>query len=77
MRHPIHIRCQARLHDHFLLSPDKLTAGDILVMDKAYIDYEKFEQMTQRGIIYVTKMKQNLTYICKYTDFSLNMTIVP
>ena len=52
----------AAKHDHFLLSPDKLTAGDILAMDKAYIDYEKFEQMTRRGVIYVTKMKKNLTY---------------
>ena len=52
----------AAKHDHFLLSPEKLTAGDILAMDRAYIDYEKFEQMTLRGVIYVTKMKQNLTY---------------
>ena len=52
----------AATHDHFLFSPDKLTAGDIMAMDRAYIDYEKFEQMTQRGAIYVTKMKQNLTY---------------
>jgi hypothetical protein len=51
----------AAKHDHFLLAPDRLTAGDTLVMDRAYIDYEKFEQMTQRGVIYVTKMKQNLT----------------
>lgn len=51
----------AAKHDHYLLAPDRLTAGDTLVMDRAYIDYEKFEQMTQRGVIYVTKMKQNLT----------------
>jgi hypothetical protein len=49
----------AAKHDHFMLSPDKLTAGDILAMDRAYIDYGKFEQMTKRGVIYVTKMKQN------------------
>lgn len=36
--------------------------GGIKAMDRAYIDYEKFEQLTQRGVIYVTKMKKNLKY---------------
>jgi len=52
----------AATHDHFLFSPGRLSEGDIMALDRAYIDYEKFEQMTQRGAIYVTKMKQNLTY---------------
>lgn len=52
----------AATHDHFLLAPDKLTAGDILAMDRAYIDYQKFEELTQRGVVYVTKMKSNLIY---------------
>ena len=62
----------AAKHDHFLLSPDRLTAGDILAMDRAYIDYGKFEQMTQRGIIYVTKMKQNLTYETLSSTYYMN-----
>lgn len=33
-----------------------------MAMDRAYIDYEKFEQLTQRGVTYVTKMKKNLKY---------------
>ena len=33
-----------------------------MAMDRAYIDYEKLEIMTQRGVIYVTKMKRNLKY---------------
>lgn len=33
-----------------------------MAMDRAYIDYERFEQMTQRGGIYVTKMKKKLKY---------------
>lgn len=52
----------AATHDHFMLCPGKLNRGDILAIDRAYIDYAKFEEMTQRGVIYVTKMKQNLTY---------------
>ncbi len=62
----------AATHDHFLLSPDKLTQGDIIAMDRAYIDYGKFEQMTQRGVIYVTKMKQNLKYETLKSTFHMN-----
>ena len=62
----------AAKYDHFLISPDKLTAEDILAMDRAYIDYEKFEQMTQRGVIYVTKMKQNLTYETLSSTYYMN-----
>ena len=59
-------------HDYFLLAPDKLTASDILAMDKAYIDYEKFERMTQRGVIYVIKMKRNLTYETLSSTYYMN-----
>lgn len=52
----------AATHDHFMLCPGKLNRGDCLAIDRAYIDYTKFEELTQRGVIYVTKMKQNLTY---------------
>lgn len=52
----------AATHDHFMLCPGKLNRGDILAIDKAYIDYAKFDEMTLRGVIYVTKMRQNLTY---------------
>lgn len=31
-------------------------------MDRAYIDYEKFEQLTEKQVIYVTKMKKSLKY---------------
>lgn len=31
-------------------------------MDRAYIDYEKFEELSRRGVIYVTKMKKSLKY---------------
>ena len=45
-----------------MLKPSHLSKGDILAMDRAYIDYEKFEKLTQRGVIYVTKMKKLLKY---------------
>ncbi|SUB88035.1 Transposase [Porphyromonas macacae] len=52
----------AATHDSFMLCPCNLAQGAIIAMDRAYIDYAKFEQMTQRGIIYVTKMKTGLNY---------------
>lgn len=52
----------AATNDSFMVKPATLSKGDIMAMDRAYIDYEKFEQMTQRGVIYVTKMKKNLKY---------------
>jgi hypothetical protein len=52
----------AATHDHFLLCPSKLKEDDIVALDRAYIDYAKFEEMTQRGTVYVTKMKKNLVF---------------
>ena len=52
----------AAKHDHFMLVPKNFKSGDILAMDRAYINYEKFEELTESGVMYVTKMKKNLNY---------------
>ena len=52
----------AAINDSFMLKPSALCKGDIMAMDRAYIDYGKFQQLTERGVIYVTKMKKNLRY---------------
>ena len=52
----------AATHDSFMLVPENFDRGALLAIDRAYIDYEKFEQLTERGGVYVTKMKSNLTY---------------
>lgn len=52
----------AATHDSFMLQPSQYAAGDILAIDRAYIDYEKLEELTRRGVVYVTKMKKNLKY---------------
>lgn len=52
----------AATNDSFMLRPSTLHKGDIMAMDRAYIDYEKLEQLTQRGVIYVTKLKKSLKY---------------
>ena len=48
--------------DSFMLRPSNYHSGDILAFDRAYIDYAKFEEMTEAGVTYVTKMKKNLRY---------------
>ena len=45
-----------------MLRPSHLSKGDIIAMNRAYIDYEKFEELTEKGVIYVTKMKKSLVY---------------
>ncbi len=45
-----------------MLKPSNYAHGDIIAMDRAYIDYAKFEELTQRGVMYVPKMKKNLVY---------------
>lgn len=52
----------AATNDSFMLKPSALGKGDIVAMDRAYIDYAKFQQLTERGVIYVTKLKKSLKY---------------
>lgn len=52
----------AATNDSFMLRPSVLNKGDIIAMNRAYIDYEKLETLTLRGVLYVTKMKKNLKY---------------
>ncbi len=52
----------AASNDSFMLTPSNYSTGDLLAMDRAYIDYAKFEELTRRGVTYVTKMKKSLTY---------------
>lgn len=52
----------AATNDSFMLQPSQYAKGDIVALDRAYIDYEKFETLTMNGVVYVTKMKKNLKY---------------
>ena len=45
----------AATNDSFMLRPSALNKGDIIAMDRAYIDYEKLETLTLRGVLYVKK----------------------
>lgn len=50
----------AATHDSFMLAPSHYKQDEIAAMDRAYIDYSKFEELTKRNVVYVTKMKKNL-----------------
>lgn len=45
-----------------MLKPAALDKEDILAIDRGYIDYERFEELTKKGVVYGTKMKKNLRY---------------
>ena len=52
----------AATNDSFMLAPSHYKRDEITAMDRAYINYAKFEEMTDRGVIYATKMKKNPNY---------------
>ena len=52
----------AATNDSFMLAPNYYQHEEIITMDSAYINYRKFEKLTEKGVVYVTKMKKNLTY---------------
>ena len=45
-----------------MLAPSHYSHNEIVALDRAYINYAKFEELTDRGVVYVTKMKSNLNY---------------
>lgn len=52
----------AATNDSFMLAPSYYNRDEIVALDRAYINYTKFEELTNRGVVYVTKMKKNLKY---------------
>ena len=52
----------AATNDTFMLVPSKFSENEIAAMDRAYINYDKFEELTERNVVYVTKMKKSLNY---------------
>ena len=52
----------AATNDSFMLAPSYFQHDEIVALDRAYINYEKFEELTERNVVYVTKMKKSLKY---------------
>lgn len=54
------------------MKPTNYSDGDILAIDRAYIDYSKFKELTRRGVVYVMKMKKIL--VCEIFLDKMYMT---
>ena len=52
----------AATNDSFMMAPSQYSANEIVTMDCAYINYAKFEELTERNVTYFTKKKSNLAY---------------
>ena len=52
----------AATNDSFMLAHSHFRHDEIVALDHAYINYEKFKELTRRNVVYVTKMKKNLKY---------------
>lgn len=52
----------AATNDSFMLAPSHYEHDEIVALDRAYVNYAKFEELTERNVVYVTKMKKNLNY---------------
>tara|TARA_R110001599_G_scaffold164344_1_gene353788 strand:+ start:295 stop:1503 length:1209 start_codon:yes stop_codon:yes gene_type:complete len=52
----------ATTHDKKFLKHTQLEKGKIAVFDKGYNDYKTFDEFTQNGIFFVTRLKSNASY---------------
>jgi hypothetical protein len=53
---------EARTHDSKVLKNLELKANSIIVMDRAYNDYQQFSNWNEQGVFFVTRMKDNAVY---------------
>ncbi len=53
---------EGKQHDITIARLLHLAAGSIVAMDRAYVDFELFRQWTDRGVYFVTRLKENLKY---------------
>ena len=49
---------RAMFHDH----PHLFPSGSVVAMDRAYVDYELFGEMTKRDVWFVTRLKSNAVF---------------
>lgn len=52
-----------KTHEIGIARQMKFAPGTIVVMDRAYIDYDWFEVLDQQGVFWVTRMKDNANYV--------------
>jgi hypothetical protein len=52
-----------KVHEIQIAKKLKLQRGTMLVFDGGYTDYDWFQQLTEEGVHFVTRLKDNATYI--------------
>ncbi len=58
----VHIT-EARMHDSKATHLLSLSAGSIIALDRAYIDFGLFRRWNERKVFFVTRMKKNICYV--------------
>jgi hypothetical protein len=53
---------EAKTNDCRLAKTLNLPGGSIVVFDKAYIDYQWFQALDEKGVFFVTRLKKNAVY---------------
>jgi Transposase DDE domain/Domain of unknown function (DUF4372) len=54
---------EGRVHEIQVARKLKLQRGTMLVFDRGYTDYDWFQRLTENGVHFVTRLKDNATYI--------------
>lgn len=62
----------AATNDSFMLAPTYYQHKEIVAMNRAYVNYEKFEELTDRNVVYVTKKKKSLRYETQVDCMEMN-----
>ncbi len=52
----------AATNDSFMLAPSHYSHNEIVALDRAYINYAKIEELIDRNVVYVSKMKKDFRY---------------
>jgi hypothetical protein len=54
---------EGKVHEIQVARKLKLQPGTMLVFDRGYADYDWFQRLTEEGVHFVTRLKDNATYI--------------
>jgi hypothetical protein len=54
---------EGKVHEIRVARQMKFSPGTIVVLDRAYIDYDWFEALDRQGVFWVTRMKDNASYV--------------
>lgn len=57
---------EGKVHDVNIAREFSFPAGSIIVMDRAYVDYKLFKDWTEKGVYFVSRLKDNAT--CHVTE---------